>query len=204
MKIFCVGLNYVDHVKEFGDREVPTEPVIFSKPDTAILKNNEPFYFPEFSKEIDYETELVIKISKEGKYIDPKFALKYFDEIGLGIDFTARDLQRALKSKGHPWEISKGFNGSAPISDFVPVNKYADIQSLNFSLHINGQLRQQGNTADMVFKISDLISYISKYFLLKKGDLIFTGTPVGVGPVKLGDRLEGFLEDQKMLDFVIK
>lgn len=203
MKIFCVGLNYADHVREFGG-QIPTEPVIFSKPETALLKNNEPFYYPEFSKEIDYETELVVKINKEGKYIDPKFAHKYYDEVALGIDFTARDLQKVLKSKGHPWDIAKGFNGSAPLSNFVPVSKFADIQNLNFHLHINGSLAQKGNTSDMIFNIDLLLSYLSKFFLLKKGDLVFTGTPVGVGPVKVGDRLEAFLENEKMLDFQIK
>lgn len=203
MKIFCVGLNYADHVREFGG-QIPTEPVIFSKPETALLKNNEPFYYPDFSKEIDYETELVIKINKEGKYIDPKFAHKYYDEVALGIDFTARDLQKALKSKGHPWEIAKGFNGSAPISNFVPVSTFENVQNLNFHLHINGKQAQQGNTSDMIFNIDILISYLSKFFLLKKGDLVFTGTPVGVGPVQVGDRLEAFLENEKMLDFEIK
>lgn len=203
MKIFCVGLNYADHVREFGG-QIPTEPVIFSKPETALLKNNEPFYYPDFSKEIDYETELVIKINKEGKYIDPKFAHKYYDEVALGIDFTARDLQKALKSKGHPWEIAKGFNGSAPISNFVPVSTFENAQNLNFHLHINGKQAQQGNTSDMIFNIDILISYLSKFFLLKKGDLVFTGTPVGVGPVQVGDRLEAFLENEKMLDFEIK
>ncbi len=203
MKIFCVGLNYVDHVKEFGG-QIPSDPVIFSKPETAILRNNEPFYFPDFSKEIDYETELVIKINKEGKYIEPKFAHKYYDEVALGIDFTARDLQKVLKSKGHPWEIAKGFNGSAPISDFVPISKFADIQNLNFHLHINGKQVQKGNTKDMIFKADQLLSYLSKFFLLKKGDLVFTGTPVGVGPINIGDRLEAFLENEKMLDFEIK
>lgn len=203
MKIFCVGLNYADHVREFGG-QIPNEPVIFSKPETAILKNNEPFYYPDFSKEIDYETEVVVKINKEGKYIDPKFAHKYYDEIALGIDFTARDLQKVLKSKGHPWEIAKGFNGSAPISNFVPVSRFDNVQQLDFHLHINGKLAQQGNTSDMIFQIDHLLSYLSKFFLLKKGDLVFTGTPVGVGPVQVGDRLEAFLENEKMLDFQIK
>jgi acylpyruvate hydrolase len=204
MKIFCVGLNYADHVKEFGNREIPHSPVIFSKPDTALLKNNDAFFYPDFSNEIDYETELVIKISKEGKYIDSKFAAKYYEEIALGIDFTARDLQKELKSKGHPWEIAKGFNGSAPISDFVPLNQFSDVQNLNFHLTINGQERQKGNTSDMIFKVNDLVSFISKFFLLKKGDLIFTGTPSGVGPVKVGDRLQAYLEGRPMLDFLIK
>lgn len=203
MKIFCVGQNYAEHVKEFGG-QIPSQPVIFSKPETAVLRNGEPFYYPDFSKEIDYETELVIKINKEGKYIDPKFAPKYYDEIALGIDFTARDLQRELKAKGQPWDIAKGFNGSAPLSNFVPLSKFADVQNLNFHLHINGVQKQKGNTSDMIFKVNELIAYISKFFLLKKGDLIFTGTPVGVGPVHIGDKLEAFLENEKMLDFEIK
>lgn len=203
MKIFCVGQNYAEHVKEFGG-QIPSLPVIFSKPETAVLRNGEPFYYPDFSKEIDYETELVIKINKEGKYIDPKFAPKYYDEIALGIDFTARDLQRELKAKGQPWDIAKGFNGSAPLSNFVPLSKFADVQNLNFHLHINGVQKQKGNTSDMIFKVNELIAYISKFFLLKKGDLIFTGTPVGVGPVHIGDKLEAFLENEKMLEFEIK
>ncbi len=203
MKIFCVGQNYAEHVKEFGG-QIPSQPVIFSKPETAVLRNGEPFYYPDFSKEIDYETELVIKINKEGKYIDPKFAPKYYDEIALGIDFTARDLQRELKAKGQPWDIAKGFNGSAPLSNFVPLSKFADVQNLNFHLHINGVQKQKGNTSDMIFKVNELIAYISKFFLLKKGDLIFTGTPVGVGPVHIGDKLEAFLENEKMLEFEIK
>jgi len=203
MKIFCVGQNYAEHVKEFGG-QIPSQPVIFSKPETAVLRNGEPFYYPDFSKEIDYETELVIKINKEGKYLDPKFAPKYYDEIALGIDLTARDLQRELKAKGQPWDISKGFNGSAPLSNFVPLSKFADVQNLNFHLHINGVQKQKGNSSDMIFKVNELIAYISKFFLLKKGDLIFTGTPVGVGPVHIGDKLEAFLENEKMLDFEIK
>lgn len=203
MKIFCVGLNYVDHVKEFGG-QIPDKPVIFSKPETALLRNNEPFYYPNFTQEIDYETELVVKINKEGKYIEPKFAHKYYDEVALGIDFTARDLQKELKAKGHPWDLAKGFNGSAPISEFIPINQFESIQNLNLKLLINDKIVQKGNTSDMIFKVDEIISFLSKYFLLKKGDLIFTGTPVGVGPIKIGDKLEAFLEDKKMLDFDIK
>jgi acylpyruvate hydrolase len=183
MKIFCVGLNYVDHVKEFGVA-LPTQPVVFSKPETAILKNGEPTFYPEFTKHLEYETEIIIKISKEGKFIEKEFAHKYYEEIGLGFDFTARDLLFELKAKGFPWDLAKGFNGSAPISEFIPVSKFKNVQNLAFHLNINGELKQKGNTEDMIFKIDELISFISKFFLLKKGDIIFTGTPVGVGPVQ--------------------
>lgn len=203
MKIFCVGLNYVDHVKEFGVA-LPTQPVVFSKPETAILKNGEPTFYPEFTKHLEYETEIIIKISKEGKFIEKEFAHKYYEEIGLGFDFTARDLLFELKAKGFPWDLAKGFNGSAPISEFIPVSKFKNVQNLAFHLNINGELKQKGNTEDMIFKIDELISFISKFFLLKKGDIIFTGTPVGVGPVQIGDKLEAFLEGEKVLECEIK
>lgn len=199
MKIICVGRNYSEHIVELKN-EAPTVPVIFLKPDTALLKNNAPFYLPDFSKEIHFETEILIKIDREGKNIEEKFAAKYYNEIGIGIDFTARDLQNDLKSKGLPWEIAKGFNGSAPVSDFINKSEIKDLNDLNFSLKINGETRQKGNTKDMIFKIDHIISYVSRFFTLKKGDIIFTGTPKGVGPVKEGDKLEAFIEGKKMLE----
>jgi acylpyruvate hydrolase len=203
MKILAIGRNYAEHIKELNN-ERPSEPVIFMKPDTAILKNNSPFYYPDYSNDIHHEIELVLKISREGKNIEEKFAHKYFEEIGLGIDFTARDLQSKAKEKGLPWTIAKGFNGSAPVSEFVPVADFTDLNNLNFSLNVNGETKQQGNTNMMLFSFNLMISYLSRFFTLKKGDLIFTGTPAGVGPVKIGDRLEGFIEDKKMLDFEVK
>lgn len=203
MKIIAIGRNYADHIAELQN-ERATEPVVFGKPDTAVLKDNAPFYLPDFSQDVHHEVEIVLKISKEGKNISPEFAHKYFDEIGLGIDFTARDWQNKLKSKGLPWEIAKAFNGSAPISQFVPKTNYADLKNLNFSLLINNELKQKGNTAMMLFDFEAILAYISKFFLLKKGDLIFTGTPAGVGAVKNGDRLQGFIEDKEFLNFEVK
>jgi 2-keto-4-pentenoate hydratase/2-oxohepta-3-ene-1,7-dioic acid hydratase in catechol pathway len=203
MKIIGVGRNYAAHAKELNNA-LPTEPVLFLKPDTALLKNNDDFYFPSFTKEIHFEIELVIKISKEGKYIQEKFAGNYFDEVGLGIDFTARDLQDQAKAAGLPWAISKGFNHSAPISEFIPKSNFTDLQKISFGLQQNGIWKQQGTTADMVFNIHFLISYISRFFTLKKGDLIYTGTPSGVGPIAIGDVLEGYLEGKKMLSCAIK
>jgi acylpyruvate hydrolase len=202
MKILAIGRNYAEHIKELNN-EHPGEPVVFMKPDTALLKNNEPFYYPEFSKDIHFEVEILLKIAKEGKYIQEKFAHKYYNEIGIGIDFTARDLQQKLKEKGLPWLLAKGFNGSAPISEFVPKDQF-DLQNLNFSLQIDGELRQQGNTKMMLFKFDFLISYLSQFFTLKKGDIIFTGTPKGVGAVQKGNVLTAFIEDQKMLECEIK
>ncbi len=203
MKILAIGRNYAEHIKELNN-ERPDEPVIFSKPDTAILRNNAPFYYPDFSKDIHHEVEILLRIDKEGKNIDPAFAHKYYQEIGIGIDFTARDLQQKAKEKGLPWDIAKGFNGSAPISGFVPLTDYPDLRNLNFSLQINGEYRQQGNTSMMLFDFDYLIAYLSKFFTLKKGDIIFTGTPKGVGSVKIGDKLEAFIEDKKMLEFEVK
>jgi 2-keto-4-pentenoate hydratase/2-oxohepta-3-ene-1,7-dioic acid hydratase in catechol pathway len=203
MKIFAIGRNYAEHIKELNN-ERPDEPVIFTKPDTAILKNNAPFYYPDFSKDIHHEVEILIKIDKEGKNIEEKFAHKYYQEIGIGIDFTARDLQQKAKEKGLPWDIAKGFNGSAPISDFVPLSSIANLHNLNFSLKVNGELKQQGNTSLMLFNFNYIISYLSKFFTLKKGDIIFTGTPKGVGAVKIGDKLECFIEDKNMLSFEVK
>lgn len=203
MKIICVGRNYADHIKELNN-EQPEDPVIFMKPETAIPLKNEPFFYPDFSSDVHHEVEILVKINRVGKNIDEKFAHKYYDEIGVGIDFTARDLQSKLKAKGLPWELAKGFNGSAPISTFVPKTDFPDLQNLNFHLDINGETRQQGNTNLMMFKIDYLISFVSRYFLLQQGDIIFTGTPKGVGAVKIGDRLTAYIEDKPMLTFDVK
>ena len=203
MKIICIGRNYAAHIEELKN-ETPGNPVVFLKPDTALLKNGNPFYYPDFSTNIHHEAELVLKISKEGKNIQKKFANRYFDEIGLGIDFTARDLQDQCKAKGLPWEIAKGFNGSAPIGDFTSVAEFDDLKNIDFHLTINGELKQIGNTSLMLFDFGTIIEYVSRFFTLKKGDLIYTGTPSGVGPVAVGDRLEGFIGTQKMIDFEVK
>lgn len=204
MRIFAIGRNYAEHIKELNN-ERPDEPVIFTKPDTAILRNNSPFYHPDFSKDIHHEVELVLRISKEGKNIQEAFANKYYDAIGIGIDFTARDLQQKAKEKGLPWDIAKGFNGSAPISDkFLPVADFKNLKDINFSLEVNGELRQKGNTSLMLFGFDYIIAYLSKFFTLRTGDLIFTGTPKGVGPVKIGDRLAAFIENEKLLEFDVK
>lgn len=204
MRIFAIGRNYAEHIKELNN-ERPDEPVIFTKPDTAILRNNAPFYYPDFSKDVHHEVELVLRISKEGKNIEEKFAHKYYDAIGAGIDFTARDLQQKAKDKGLPWDIAKGFNGSAPISEtFLPAENFKDLKNINFKLEVNGQLRQQGNTSLMLFSFDFIIAYLSKFFTLKTGDLIFTGTPKGVGPVAIGDKLSAYIEDEKMLEFEVK
>lgn len=203
MKIIAIGRNYAEHIEELKN-ERPSEPVVFLKPDTAVLKNGAPFYHPDFSQNIHHEVELVLKVCKEGKYIQKQFAHRYFDEIGLGIDFTARDLQDKCKSKGLPWEIAKAFNGSAPVGEFLPVTEFQNLQDINFHLLINGELRQKGNTSMMLFDFGTIIEYVSRFFTLKKGDLIFTGTPAGVGKVNIGDRLEGFVEDKKLLDFEVK
>jgi 2-keto-4-pentenoate hydratase/2-oxohepta-3-ene-1,7-dioic acid hydratase in catechol pathway len=201
MKIFCVGRNYSEHAKELGN-VVPENPVIFSKPDTALLKNGEDFYLPDFSNDVHYEAELVIKISKMGKKIQEKFASNYYSEIGFGIDFTARDLQAQLKQKGLPWELAKAFDGSAPIGEF---SNHKDLQNpIQFSLLKNGELVQNGNSNDMIFSFDKIVSFISQYFTLKVGDLIYTGTPAGVGAVKIGDKLEGFIGDKKMLHCEVK
>lgn len=203
MKILAIGRNYAEHIAELNN-ERPEEPVIFFKPDTAIIKNNAPFYYPEYTQDIHHEVEIVLKISKEGKNIQEKFAHKYFDEIGVGIDFTARDLQQKAKEKGLPWAIAKGFNGSAPISDFIPKSQFPDLNNLNFSMQLDGEVKQKGNTKMMLFNFNYIISYLSIFFTLKKGDLIFTGTPKGVGPVKIGNTLSAFIEDKKLLEFEIK
>ena len=204
MRIFAVGRNYAEHIKELNN-ERPDEPVIFTKPDTALLRSGTPFYYPEFSKDIHHEVELVLRISKDGKNIHEKFAGKYFDSIGVGIDFTARDLQQRAKEKGLPWDIAKGFNGSAPISEkFIPVAEFKNLKDINFSLTINGGIRQEGNTSFMIFSFEYVISYLSKFFTLRTGDLIFTGTPKGVGPVQTGDTLSAYIENEKLLEFEVK
>ena len=204
MRIFAIGRNYAEHIQELNN-ERPDEPVIFTKPDTALLKNNAPFYYPDFSKDIHHEIELVLKISKEGKNIEEKFASKYVESIGLGIDFTARDLQQKAKEKGLPWDIAKGFNDSAPISEkFIPKDEFKDLKNINFSLEVDGTLKQKGNTSLMLFDFSYIISYLSRFFTLRAGDLIFTGTPKGVGPIQVGQTLVGFLEDEKFLTVEIK
>ena len=203
MKIICIGRNYAEHAKELNN-PVPTVPVIFMKPDTALLRENKPFYHPDFSEDIHHEIELVLKISKEGKHISEKFAAGYFDEIALGVDFTARDIQQKHKEKGLPWELAKAFDGSAPVSSFVPKDKFNDLYNLNFKLDINGQTRQEGNTKDLLFSFERIIAFVSQYITLKKGDLIFTGTPQGVGKVNIGDHLEAYLEGDKILDFYVK
>jgi acylpyruvate hydrolase len=202
MKILAVGRNYLEHIKELGN-QTPEEPVIFSKPETAILRNNEAFYYPDFSKDVHHELEIVLKISKMGKNIEEKFAHKYYEEIGIGIDFTARDVQSRLKAKGLPWDLAKGFNGSAPVSEFLNKDQF-DLKNLNFDLEVNGEIRQRGNTSLMIYSFDYLISFVSQYFTLKTGDLIFTGTPAGVAPVKVGDRLVGRLEGHTLLNFEVK
>jgi acylpyruvate hydrolase len=202
MKIICIGRNYIDHAKELNN-PVPKSPIIFMKPSSALLKDSKPFYHPNFSENIHYELEVVLKISKNGKAIDEKFADDYYDAIGLGIDFTARDIQDKCKEKGHPWEIAKAFDHSAVIGEFIDKEKL-NVSAIKFQLYKNGILAQDGNTNDLIFNFSYLISYISGYFTLQKGDLIFTGTPAGVGKVSIGDHLEGYLEGNKMLDCRIK
>jgi 2-keto-4-pentenoate hydratase/2-oxohepta-3-ene-1,7-dioic acid hydratase in catechol pathway len=204
MKIIAVGWNYIEHNKEMQKAELPQEPVVFMKPDSALLKSNKPFFLPDFSSEVHYEAEIIIRINRLGKNISAKFASRYYDEIGIGIDFTARDLQKKQRENGNPWEISKAFDNSAVISEFLPVSTYEDINSLNFHLDINGKTVQQGNTADQIFSINKIIEYVSRFFTLKIGDIIFTGTPAGVGKVNINDRLEAYIENKKMLDFFVK
>lgn len=203
MKILAIGRNYENHAKELNN-PVPEEPVVFSMPDSALLKSNNDFYYPDFSKDIHHEVEVVVKICRVGKNIPIEFAHRYYDEIGLGIDFTARDIQAECKKKGLPWEKAKAFDGAAPISKFVSKAKFEDVGNLNFHLDINGCRVQTGNTSNMIFSIDFLISYLSQFFTLKIGDLIFTGTPEGVGPVKIGDNLVAELEGQKMMDFYVR
>lgn len=203
MKIIAIGRNYVDHAKELNNA-IPSKPVFFMKPETALLQKNRPFYYPEFSKDIHYEAEIVIKISKIGKYVEEQFAHRYYDEIGIGIDFTARDLQQEQKEKGLPWEVAKAFDHSAPIGTFVKLSDYNNIQDIHFSLDINGNKVQDGHTKDMLFSVDKIIAYISQFVSLKIGDLIFTGTPAGVGKVNIGDRLKASIEGKELLNFEIK
>jgi 2-keto-4-pentenoate hydratase/2-oxohepta-3-ene-1,7-dioic acid hydratase in catechol pathway len=203
MKIICIGRNYAEHAKEMN-AAVPTEPVFFLKPETALIKDDLPFYYPDFSKEIHHEVELVLKINKTGKNIDPQFANKYYDEIGIGIDFTARDIQAKCKEKGLPWEKAKAFDGSAPIGRFINKKQFNDLNNINFQLTVNGKSVQKGNTKDLLFTFDAVIAYVSKFFTLKTGDLIYTGTPEGVGPVMIGDRLEASIENEVLLNFEIK
>jgi 2-keto-4-pentenoate hydratase/2-oxohepta-3-ene-1,7-dioic acid hydratase in catechol pathway len=203
MKIICIGRNYADHIKEL-ENERPGEPVIFMKPDTSLVQKQFPFVIPEFSDDVHHEVEVLVKINKVGKYIDPKFAHKYYDEIGLGIDFTARDLQVKLKEKGLPWEKAKAFDGSAVVGEFLPKTEFDDLQNLNFELTNNGEVVQQGNTSLMLWKIDELVAYASRYFTLRTGDIIFTGTPQGVAAVKDGDVLEGSIEGKKLFRIQVK
>ncbi len=204
MKIIAIGRNYADHAKELNN-PIPTVPVIFMKPDTALLKDNKPFYHPEFSSDIHFEIEIVLKVCKEGKHIAEKFAQNYYDEVGLGIDFTARDIQQRHKENGLPWELAKSFDNSAVVSKFVPKVEFSNLYALNFNLDVNGKTAQNGNTGDLIFSFECLIAFVSQYITLKKGDLIFTGTPKGVGKVSIGDHLEGYLDKNlKLLDFYVR
>lgn len=203
MKIIAIGRNYIAHAKELNN-DVPTKPIIFLKPDTAVLKDNKPFYLPDFSSDIHFELEVVLKICKVGKYIAEKFAASYYDEIGLGIDFTARDIQAELKSKGLPWELAKGFDHSAVVSNFLPKSGFANMNDLHFELQVNKETRQKGHTANVLFSFDSIIAFVSQYITLKKGDLIFTGTPEGVGQVKQGDLLEAWLEGKQLINFAVK
>ena len=203
MKIICIGLNYRKHALEVG-RPLPVEPVVFLKPDSSILKNNKPFFLPGFSSMIQYETEVVLKINKLGKGIPVKYAHRYYDELTVGIDITARDIQNRNSAAGLPWELSKCFDGAAPLGRFIPVSTLEDANSIDFRLEINGKVVQQGNTSDMVFSFNEIVSYVSRFFTLKTGDLIFTGTPPGVGPLKKNDNLVAFLGDEPLLDFMIR
>ena len=203
MKIFAIGQNYVEHNKELNSKH-PSEPVVFMKPDTAALKNNKPFFIPDFSQEIHYEAEIIVKFNRIGKNINPKFASRYYTEIGLGVDFTARDLQRKLKDAGKPWEVAKAFDNSAVIGNFIPAEEIEDVQNIHFRLDLNGETVQNGHTADMIFPVNELIAHVSRFFTIKIGDIFYTGTPAGVGAVKIGDRLEGYIENKKMFDFLVK
>jgi len=203
MKVIAIGRNYAAHAKELNN-PIPSVPVIFMKPDTAVLKDNKPFYLPEFSSDIHYELEIVLKICKEGKHIQEKFAANYFEEVGLGIDFTARDIQSQHKEKGLPWELAKAFDNSAAISNFVPKSKFENLYDLQFELQINKETRQNGDTKNLLFPFEKIIAFVSQYITLKKGDLIFTGTPEGVGQVHAGDHLEAWLAGEQLLNFHIK
>jgi 2-keto-4-pentenoate hydratase/2-oxohepta-3-ene-1,7-dioic acid hydratase in catechol pathway len=203
MKIICIGRNYAMHAKELNN-PVPDEPVVFMKPDSAILQTNKPFFIPDFSTDVHHELEIVIRINKVGKHIKQKFASKYYDSLTVGIDFTARDLQSKLKAKGLPWEKAKAFDGSAPVGKFIPISEFNSVQNIDFRLEKNGEVIQSGNTSDMLFSVDTIIEQISKYFTLKIGDLIFTGTPAGVGPVSIGDKLVAYIGNQPLLQTHIK
>lgn len=203
MKIIAIGRNYIEHAKELHN-PVPEKPVIFLKPDTAVLKDNRDFYYPDFSKNIHHEVEIVLRICKEGKHIGAKFASTYYDAIGLGIDFTARDIQQQHKEKSLPWELAKAFDGSAPVSEVFPKETFGDVYDLTFRLDKNGKTVQLGNTRDLLFSFEDILVFVSQYITLRKGDLIFTGTPAGVGPVAVGDLLEGFIGDRQLFRFYVK
>jgi 2-keto-4-pentenoate hydratase/2-oxohepta-3-ene-1,7-dioic acid hydratase in catechol pathway len=204
MKIFAVGMNYAAHNKELNHTFINMEPVIFMKPDSALLKDGKPFFIPDFSSNVHYETEIVVKINKLGKSIDERFAYRYYDEMTVGIDFTARDLQNNLREKGLPWEISKGFDGAAVLGEFIKLDKVGNIQNIDFHLNIDDKTVQKGNTGDMIFTVDKIISYASRFFTLKIGDLIYTGTPVGVGKAEIGNHLEGYIGERKLLDFYIR
>lgn len=206
MKIFGIGMNYAEHNKELQETLYKREaPVVFTKADSALLSGGKPFFIPDFTQRCDYETELVVRISRLGRSISQRFAHRYYDAVTVGIDFTARDLQQQLRQQGLPWDLCKGFDGSAAVGNFIPVSELGrDVQDLHFHLDINGQTVQQGHTADMTYTVDELVSYISQYFTLKTGDLIFTGTPVGVGPVHEDDHLTGWLEDRKVMEFNVK
>ncbi|MDX2247455.1 MAG: fumarylacetoacetate hydrolase family protein [Bacteroidia bacterium] len=203
MKIICVGRNYREHALELNN-PVPETPMIFFKPDTAVLRDNKDFYYPEFTKDLHFECELVFRIGREGKNIQEKYVPSYIDGIGLGIDMTARDIQAEIKKKGWPWTLAKGFNDSAPVSAFLSPEEFSDFQDIRFTCAINGETRQNGHSANMIFSVSYLISYITQYITLKKGDMVFTGTPEGVGALAIGDRIEGYLEGKKLLDFHVR
>lgn len=205
MKIFAVGMNYIQHNKELdGTLYKPEEPVIFTKADSALLKDSKPFFLPDELGRIDYETELVVRICRLGKSIPQRFAHRYYDAVTVGIDFTARDLQNKLRAEGKPWDLCKGFDGSAAIGEWVSIEKFRDIQAIHFRLDINGNTVQEGCSSDMLFKVDEIIAYISQWFTLKTGDILYTGTPAGVGPVHIDDHLTGWLEDHKVLEFNVK
>lgn len=205
MKIIAIGMNYSLHCKELHANEaLPQEPVIFMKPDSALLKDNKPFFIPDFSQQVDYETELVVRINRLGKNISERFAHRYYDAVTVGIDFTARDLQKKFRSEGKPWELCKGFDSSAAIGDWISIDKFNNIQDIHFHLDIDGKTVQTGHTSDMLFSVDKIIAYVSQFCTLKIGDLLFTGTPVGVGPVNIDNHLEGYLENEKVLDFYIR
>lgn len=205
MKIFAIGMNYALHNKEMHGTLLKTEePVIFLKPDSSLLKDGKPFFIPDHLGRIEYETEMVVRICKLGKTVSERFAPRYYDAVTVGIDFTARELQREMIAKGRPWDLAKGFDGAACIGEWIDKDKFLDIQRIRFHLDINGQTVQEGSTSDMLYKVDEIISYISQYYTLKTGDILFTGTPAGVGPVRIDDHLEGYLEDRKVLDFRCK